>query len=163
MADNLDFDPIDLLNWRYRAVKWATLAGVLHGVIGLIVCLVMVGTGGLVLLWLPSLLFLAPSALHITASVGIARSWQWGWRMEVVFAWTHLAALLLAISYLVCINVALNHPANVLALAIACLLGFIGVGPLARLVYCLHRCRGLRWRAETNRPAFEVISRGSAE
>ena len=31
MADNLDFDPIDLLNWRYRAVKWATLAGVLHG------------------------------------------------------------------------------------------------------------------------------------
>jgi hypothetical protein len=159
--DGGDADQIQLLAWRYRIVNWASIVALLHGIIGAIACFVLLIYAPLRVAAIPSVLFLAPAAIHMTASVGIARSYRWAWRLELVFAWTHFLATCVAAGFLMQAAVFSVDP--MLALSIACPLALLSVAPLARLVYCLHRCCKLNWLSEINRPAFEVISRGSAE
>lgn len=158
-----DVDQSDLPGWQESASTWAGVVGFALAVIGFLACAIAVFEGGVRLGLLPATIFLVPATIHIAGAIGIAESRRWAWWLELTFSILHLlaflAATVLAIRFA---TVGFLNP-NLVAIALPCLFGSIGIAPLGRIVYCLYRCRELTGHDEINRPAFEVIPRGSAD
>lgn len=165
--DLLTSDQVLLPHWRRSAVRWTSLVGLLHGLAGALIALGMLLSDGGRSLWAPALLLVTPATVHLVGSIGIARRGRWAVRMEYAFTPIHIVLVLIAMLYpFLMIGLARSFGGKSPELdvvIISCMFGLLLLAPLLGAMYYLRKFRELSDRDAINRPAFEVIRRGSGE